>query len=325
MAGHDNSTAKALKPFLCGGACAVTASIIVHPVDLIKVHLQLAERGAVTAEGAVVKFSAFSMAKNVVANEGVAGLYAGLSAAILRQAVYGTARLGLHRTFSDKMTQDIRRKSGNPQESLPAYLSSLSAIASGALAATIGCPTDVALVRMQADAMEKDVKKKREYRNVFNAVIRIAREEGPTTLFRGLQPLICRGASINLGMMATYDISKEWMVAYRGGDDLQTQLAASALSGAVCSWTSLPFDFVKSRLMNMNALPSGQMQYKGLMDCCLKTVKKDGVLSLWRGYTSYYCRTAPIAMIQLLTLEQFNRAYDYHVLRPRYDDSRFEL
>eukprot|EP00808_Paulinella_micropora_P003927 g36287.t1 len=313
MAAHDNSTAKVLKPFVCGGASAITAAVAVHPVDLIKVHLQLAETGAATAGGVVVKPSALSMAKNVLANEGVSGLYSGLTAAILRQVIYGTARLGLHRTFSDYMTDEIRKKSGNPKESLPAYLKSASAMTSGALAAVMGCPTDVALVRMQADAMEKDITKKRGYSNVFNAVARIGREEGPLTLIRGVEPLVCRGAAMNLGMMATYDITKEWIAAYRG-DDIQTQLAASALSGAVCAWTSLPFDFVKSRLMNMKKLPTGEMPYNGVVDCFIKTVKKDGVISLWRGYTSYYFRCAPNAMIVLMTLEQFNLAYDNYFL-----------
>ena len=32
-------------------------------------------------------------------------VYNGLSAALMRQAIYGTARIGLHRTFSDKLME----------------------------------------------------------------------------------------------------------------------------------------------------------------------------------------------------------------------------
>lgn len=38
---------------------------------------------------------------DVFRNEGPNALYAGLSASLGRQAIYGTARLGLHRQFSD--------------------------------------------------------------------------------------------------------------------------------------------------------------------------------------------------------------------------------
>lgn len=45
---------------------------------------------------------------HMVKSEGVSSIYAGLSAAIMRQAIYGTARIGLHRTFSDKL-QEVSR------------------------------------------------------------------------------------------------------------------------------------------------------------------------------------------------------------------------
>lgn len=42
---------------------------------------------------------------NMVKAEGFSSIYAGLSAALMRQAIYGTARIGLHRTFSDKLQE----------------------------------------------------------------------------------------------------------------------------------------------------------------------------------------------------------------------------
>jgi hypothetical protein len=39
----------------------------------------------------------------MVRDEGIKSVYAGLSAALMRQAIYGTARIGLHRTFSDRL------------------------------------------------------------------------------------------------------------------------------------------------------------------------------------------------------------------------------
>ena len=49
---------------------------------------------------------------------------------------------------------------------------------SGGIAVCIGTPFDVALVRMQADSM-KPLDGRRNYKNVFDAIGRIAREEGP--------------------------------------------------------------------------------------------------------------------------------------------------
>jgi hypothetical protein len=47
------------------------------------------------------KPGAVSVIVNLVKSEGVVAAYAGLSASLMRQAIYGTARIGLHRTFSD--------------------------------------------------------------------------------------------------------------------------------------------------------------------------------------------------------------------------------
>lgn len=87
------------------------------------------------AEGSV---SGLSIAKSVVRNEGVKGLFSGLSAAVARQAVYGTAKIGLHDSFSQKLKQ---LNNGHP---IPFYQKTLSAMTAGALAAVIGNPFDLA-------------------------------------------------------------------------------------------------------------------------------------------------------------------------------------
>ena len=54
---------------------------------------------------------------------------------------------------------------------------------SGSLAVCLGTPFDVALVRMQADSM-KATTERRGYKNVFDALIRVAKEEGFAKLYR---------------------------------------------------------------------------------------------------------------------------------------------
>lgn len=63
------------------------AICIVQPADLLKTRMQLM--------GPAGKDATFlSVARNIVRNEGFLGFYTGLSAALLRQATYGTGRLG---------------------------------------------------------------------------------------------------------------------------------------------------------------------------------------------------------------------------------------
>ena len=50
--------------------------------------------------------------------------------------------------------------------------------------------------------------------------------------------------------------------------------------------------------------------YIGLLDCTLKVVRNDGILSLWRGLPTYYARCAPHSMIILIVIEELNFLYE---------------
>jgi solute carrier family 25 oxoglutarate transporter 11 len=212
----------------------------------------------------------YALLIGLVQKEGITAIYAGLSASLMRQAVYGTARIGLHRTISNHL---LEQNHGQP---LSFAVKTLSGMASGSIAVCLGTPFDVAMVRMQADTM-KEKSKRRGYKNVFDAIMRVAREEGFRKLYSGIVPNIGRGMSMNVGMMAIYD-QVRWRMfivlkscpfcdyyllplikakEFIGGSimheslahpSLQTQLGASMIAGFTASAFSLPFDMLKSRL-----------------------------------------------------------------------------
>lgn len=51
------------------------------------------------------------------------------------------------------------------------------------------------------------------------------------------------------------------------------------------------------------------MPYKGLADCASGILRKEGPLAFWTGFTAYYGRCAPHAMIILLSIESITSAY----------------
>lgn len=63
----------------------------------------------------------------------------------------------------------------------------LAAAVSGMLGAISGCPADLLVVRMTTDSMRPPAQQHR-YRNVFDGLYRIVREEGATGLLRGIMP-----------------------------------------------------------------------------------------------------------------------------------------
>jgi solute carrier family 25 oxoglutarate transporter 11 len=183
--GQANPVAKAMEPFVCGGSAATFASIVIHPLDLAKVRMQL--YGQLNPGKPIPGFP--TIISNMVKHDGVLSIYKGVDAAIGRQMVYGTARIGLHRMFSDKLVE------WNDGQPIFFFQKTLSGMASGALAVCIGTPFDIALVRLQSDGMA-DPADRRNYRNVFDALIRTTREEGVGALYKGLMPNILRGMSM---------------------------------------------------------------------------------------------------------------------------------
>lgn len=308
----SSGVAVAAQPFVCGGLAACFASVVIHPIDLVKVRMQLLGQGSKEAIP-----SPFAISSQIVKKEGFAGLYSGLSASLTRQATYGTARIGLHRLFSQKL------QAFNDNKPLPFWMKTVSGMSSGGVAVCIGTPFDVALVRMQNDGA-LPAAARRNYASVFDALGRIAKEEGVGGLWRGLAPNILRGMSMNVGMMACYDQAKELVVAVTRDPNpenptLTTKLLSSAAAGFCCAFLSLPFDMVKSRLQSMEPDAAGKMPYRGVVDCGSKILSAEGPLAFWRGFTAYYGRCAPHAMIILLSIEQITQWYRAALLDPQGD------
>lgn len=304
MTGEKKSFGKIAEPFVCGGSAATFASIVIHPMDLAKVRMQLF--GQLNPGKPVPGFA--SILTTMVQNDGVASVYKGVDAAIGRQMVYGTARIGLHRAFSEKL------KEMNDGKPISFAMKTLSGMASGSIAVCIGTPFDIALVRLQSDSMAP-VAERKNYKNVFDALTRTATEEGAGALYKGLMPNILRGMSMNVGMLACYDQAKETVAKLLNdpmidGPALPTQIGASLVAGFTAAAFSMPFDLIKSRMMAQKADPvTGKLPYSGVADCAVQIAKKEGPIGFFSGFSAYYGRCAPHAMIILLSIESITKGY----------------
>jgi len=108
-------------------------------MDMVKVRSQLSSEAGQST-------SIVNVAKTIHSEGGALGFYKGIDSAILRQCVYGTARLGIYFNLSQKL------KEKNGGANLTTMQKASSAMFAGALGSFIGNPCDLALVRLQADA-----------------------------------------------------------------------------------------------------------------------------------------------------------------------------
>lgn len=293
---NDNTLAIAIRPFVAGSLASVISSLCLHPLDLTSARTRVPT--LVTEETK----NGFGIAKLILKDEGVRGFFSGVSAAITRHAVYGATKIGLH----DRLSECLKKQ--NEDQPIPFYQKALSAMSSGALAAILGSPFDLVLMRMVMDN-GYPVNQRRNYKNPFHAIYRIAKEEGLRTLWRGCTPMVFSSISTNVGMLAFYDQAKEAVIPYFG-TGVKSSLIASAIGSFICSFMTLPFDMLKTRMLTMNMDPeTRKYPYRNIFDCAVKVIRKGGPLSLWRGFSMYYVRVAPYSIITLLTKDTINSAF----------------
>lgn len=272
-------------PFINGGLAGMTATSVIQPVDMVKVRLQLAGEGVKTGP----KPTPIGVLKDIVASGKVMDLYTGLSAGLLRQAVYTTARLGFFDTFMKRLS--ARAKENGTTIGFKERAG--AGLTAGGLAAVVGNPADLALIRMQSDGM-KPAAQRANYTSVIDALTRISKNEGVLRLWAGAYPTVVRAMALNFGQLAFFSEAKSQLKNTSLSSRSQT-LTASAVAGFFASFLSLPFDFMKTRLQKQTRAPDGSLPYKGMFDCFRKVAKEEGLLRFYRGFGTYYVRIAPHA------------------------------
>jgi solute carrier family 25 oxoglutarate transporter 11 len=286
--------------FLFGGLAGMGATCFVQPLDLVKTRMQ------VTKSEAGKKVSSVSVFMSVAKNEGIATLYTGLSAGLLRQATYTTTRLGIYTWLFEKFSSPDGKPPGF-------FMKAGMGMAAGATGAFVGTPAEVALIRMTSDGtLPKEMQ--RNYKSVLDALVRIYKEEGLATLWRGATPTMGRAMVVNAAQLATYSQAKQSILGSGYVQDgIFCHFLASMFSGLVTTIASMPVDIAKTRLQSMKYV-DGKPEYKGAVDVLTKVIKNEGFLSLWKGFTPYYFRLGPHTVITFVILEQMNIAYKLHIL-----------
>ncbi|XP_026828450.1 mitochondrial 2-oxoglutarate/malate carrier protein [Ooceraea biroi] len=186
----------------------------------------------------------------------------------------------------------------------------------GATGAFVGTPADVALVRMTTDG-RLPVDQRRNYKNVFDAFIRIVKEEGLFTLWRGSMATIGRAVVVNVSQLATYSqvkylIASQCKFIYISiilpvnvKEGIALHFYASMISGFFTTFNSMPFDVTKTRIQNMKI--TGKPP--GMIAVMLSIGKNEGLGALWKGFWPTYCRIGPHTVLTLIVNEQLMRFY----------------
>lgn len=295
-------TIKAFEPFICGGVASCTAEFFTFPIDLVKTRLQI-QGQQVELIGTTSKAMKYNGMLNcftvIIREEGLRSLYYGIKPALLRQASYGTLKLGFYQYMKKLFLQ-------RPEDQKLVY-NIFFACVSGASANAICNPTDVLKVRMQS--CQSDFKNK----PMLHSFIDIYRKEGLKGLYRGVYPNAQRAAVIAAAELSTYDSFKQLLIRRLSFDDNSTtHFVSSAVAGLCAASASTPIDVVKTRVMNQRKLKDNTNKnkiYKGSLDCLAKTVKHEGVMALYKGFLPSYIRLGPWNVLFFMTYENCKKIF----------------
>ncbi|XXG97182.1 hypothetical protein Hte_003477 [Hypoxylon texense] len=274
-------------PFWFGGSASSLAACVTHPLDLVKVRLQL------RSGDAPKNMSGTFM--HIVRSQGPRGLYNGLTASLLRQMTYSTVRFGVYEELKNRFTPE-----GSAKPSLP-LLIGLSTF-SGFLGGISGNAADVTNVRMQQDAALPPAQR-RGYKNGLDGMFRMLREEGVKSWFRGVWPNSTRAALMNASQLATYDTFKAVLIMYTPlGDNITTHFASSLLAGFMATTICSPVDVIKSRVMSTS-------HKQGIAHLLREIYAKEGVTWMFKGWVPAFLRLGPQTICTFLFLEAHRKVY----------------
>jgi hypothetical protein len=135
------------KIFLFGGLSCQFATLFTNPIDVVKTRMQLSgeltsARGPSTA-ATLKRPGVIAVVQALAANEGPRSFYRGLTASILREALYSSTRMGLYEPFKELLAPGVTPSN----TSLTTRI--IAGGVAGALGALVSNPTDLVRVRMQ--------------------------------------------------------------------------------------------------------------------------------------------------------------------------------
>ena len=182
---------KAAAPLVAGVLGGTVSTVLLYPLDLIKVRLQVNEDAA-TQSVRMKRLNSWTVFRTVLKHEGVAGLYQGLNPAVVGSAVSWGGYLFLYEGMKKRY-----RQYKDPDNTSGSYFFSAGehfvlACSSGAVLVALTNPVWLIKTRMQLQMTQtaKSQGMKDPYTGIFDAARTIVREEGVAALYKGAVPAL---------------------------------------------------------------------------------------------------------------------------------------
>lgn len=342
----------ALIDFTAGGVAGCCEALSCHPLDTIKVRMQLQGKAIAAARSAIetvvntavveakaaglsaeavdkaaAKARAAASEKHFVERrgfvatgayvfrkDGVPGLYRGLGAVIAGI----TPKMAI-RFWS---FEELKRLMTSADGKLTTWGIFMSGIGAGVIeAVAVVNPTEVVKIRLQTQShsLADATMPRPKYRNAGHALYTIIREEGFGAIYRGVTLTAARQATNQGTNFTVYTLLREKLNELQpqfGGDlpGWQTSLVGLT-SGALGPFSNAPLDVVKTRVQREGRRQGESGIAQGLR-ITRDLIKHEGSLSLWRGITPRVMRVAPGQAVTFTVYERVRSILEHRFAKP---------
>ena len=277
-----------ISSFISGGI----ARAIVHPLDTIKAKIQV-QQGHNKPE-----FLTISQAFRVtVTNEGVRGLYKGLTFA----ALGCLPAVCLYFTSYELSKQKLLEYSLFKNNAFLAYF------ASGMIAETVSClffvPIDVIKERLQVQSNLRGY----NYTSGLNALQVITKGEGILGLYRAFGATLSSFGPFSALYFMMYEYCKQYLVGEKKEIDFFQSLLCAGVAGSAAAWITNPLDIAKVRMQVVRSTGSSRFPYKNMFHGIYLIFTQEGPRALFQGSLARILYHMPNTAISMSLVEYFRR------------------
>ncbi|KAK0545919.1 Mitochondrial succinate-fumarate transporter [Tilletia horrida] len=271
---------------IAGGIAGFAEACTCHPLDTIKVRMQLSRRGKQAGQ----KPRGFiATGAHIVRRETPLGLYKGLGAVIAgivpKMAIRFMSFEYYKNALADKNT-GITSPGG-------VFLAGLGAGTTEAV--VVVNPMEVVKIRLQAQQHSlADPLEVPRYRNAAHALYTIIREEGPMTLYRGVALTALRQATNQAANFTAYQELKALAQRVQDVKELPSYETAviGLISGALGPFSNAPIDTIKTRIQRASRV-EGETAMSRVVKVASEMFAQEGISAFWKGITPRVARVAP--------------------------------
>ncbi|OJD16168.1 hypothetical protein AJ78_03657 [Emergomyces pasteurianus Ep9510] len=286
---NGKKPASAATNLIAGGTAGMMEALVCHPLDTVKVRMQLSKR----ARAPGVKARGFvATGREIVRRETALGLYKGLGAVLSgivpKMAIRFTSYGWYKQALCNKETGQL---SGSAN-----MLAGLAAGVTEAVA--VVTPMEVIKIRLQAQQHSlADPLDAPKYRSAPHALLTVVKEEGFGALYRGVSLTALRQGTNQAANFTAYSelkaLLQKWQPEYSEKElpSYQT-MVIGLISGAMGPFSNAPIDTIKTRLQKTPAEP-GQSALSRITAISSEMFKQEGARAFYKGITPRVMRVAP--------------------------------